>query len=122
MVDTEPDRVPWNAAEIWARVEALAESYTETYGSRPARLHVGRLVAEALEPGSSHPLHLRWHSPTPGVWFPEQPPRRGFVAHWRCHREAGGHFWHPLGTMIDWFCCACGKVTDGMPKDGTSGW
>jgi hypothetical protein len=54
--------------------------------------------------------------------MPVHPPRPRGVAGWRARRacrRSGGHWWHPVGTSIDWFCCQCGTDRDGMPKDGS---
>lgn len=120
---------------VWRQLEALAEGYQQANGVRPNRLSLGARAVEWLEPrepGDAHPRHLLWWSPTPGVWVvwqPAEPPLlpalgwvKGMEAKRAC-RQAGGHWWHPVhGAMIDWFCCRCGKVTDGLPRDGTSGW
>jgi hypothetical protein len=75
---------------------------------------------------SEHPPHLHVHSVrhSNGVSEIVDPPPRiqgeGIIRRLRRHRECrlkGGHWWHPEG-MIDWFCCYCGKQTDGFPKDG----
>lgn len=113
-------------AEIWMTLDSLAASYERTHGVRPNRLIIGREVAKTLEPDhGDHPLHLSWHSYGGGVWFPDQPVRtfelfwRRWAREWACKRQSG-HWWHPVhGTMIEWFCCRCGKTCDGMPKDGT---
>ena len=116
--------------EIWAMLDRTADAYTERNGTRPNQLVIGSAVAEVLrEPGEhpDHPAHLRWHSPTPGVWLPARPTidRGSLRARWaqrrteRACKALGGHWWHPADPMIAWFCCRCGKDRDGMPHDGT---
>jgi hypothetical protein len=73
-----------------------------------------------------HPPHLQGHS-VPGrngsVFIVDPPaPLPTLTARWRRRRECrlkGGHWWHAEG-LIDWFCCYCGKQTDGSPRDGAS--
>lgn len=70
----------------------------------------------------SHPVHLAFDRV--GDWFgPSKPAKGSWWVQWKreraCHKQ-GGHWWHPDDGMIDWFCCQCGKETDGMPEDGSS--
>ena len=75
--------------------------------------------------GGAHPEH-QVHEHVGGLWVVAQPMRDSSWWHRRkqeraCHRVHGGHWWHPIsGSLIDWFCCRCGKVTDGLPKDGAA--
>jgi hypothetical protein len=117
----------WHDNEVWQQIDALAASYEQVNGVRPTRLVLGEAVAREIEgpQEDGHPPHLRWESPTSGVWFPSPPPVRPYELFWRrwarehaCKRQ-GGHWWHPADPMIEWFCCRCGKSRDGMPKDGT---
>lgn len=110
--------------ELWMDLDAFAEHYQRVHGVRPNQLYIGPSVAEQLERGHGpHPVHTRWVSPTPGVWFPERPAREArWLDQWRLERACkrnGGHWWHPADPMIEWFCCRCGKDRDGLPKDGT---
>lgn len=49
-------------------------------------------------------------------------PLRGWIGQWRrkrACREKIGHCWHPENGMgVDWWCCECAAMTDGMPPDG----
>jgi hypothetical protein len=114
---------PTSGRTVWMDLDALAASYERANGVRPDRMRIGRAVARELEPDSTHPPHLSWISPTPGVWFPMQPdqPQRfldRLQARLACRRR-DGHFWHPADAMIAWYCCNCGTERDGMPQDGT---
>jgi hypothetical protein len=110
--------------DLWMDLDALAASYQQAHGVRPDRLLIGAAVAEELEPGhGAHPAHLSWRSPTQGAWFPARPQRLPFLRQLRrqhaCHRNLGGHWWHPADAMIAWFCCVCGAERDGWPRDGS---
>lgn len=71
---------------------------------------------------AAHPEHaaMKEHG---GLWFPAQPLGARGLLGWqmrRACRRSGGHWWHPeVASMIGWFCCACGAVRDGGPRDGT---
>lgn len=128
----------WASGEVWTEVEKLAASF-ERVNRQPANLmRIGAAVARVLEPdevrrsgaGPVHPPHMLWQAAPDAVrtgqggrvWsvaWPDKEPGRW--AQWRreraCARD-GGHFWHPGDAMILWFCCRCGKDTDGWPKDG----
>jgi hypothetical protein len=113
-----------SGVSVWQELDKLAEAFERGNGVRPNRLRIGLGVAEVLEPGhGSHPVHQLWESPAAGVWQPMRPVwDTGWVNRWlirRGCRRDGGHFWHPEGAMIDWFCCRCGAGTDGMPRDGS---
>jgi hypothetical protein len=127
-------------SSIWMDLDALAASYSRVHGVWPDRLVVGEAVARELEGDADrrrrpdwpvHPPHQAWER-APGVqtvggegyWRVSCPQLGGLSAWQRWHlrrdcRHQGGHFWHPEGAMIDWFCCFCGKQTDGMPEDGS---
>lgn len=75
-----------------------------------------------------HPPHLNTHS-LPGRNGPVEivdPPRK-LPTWWQQFRRErncrikGGHWWHSADAMIAWFCCYCGRETDGSPRDGTGG-
>lgn len=63
-----------------------------------------------------HPQHIVIDS----RGAPVHPPPLKFFAQWKREwacQNRGGHWWHPE-NMIDWFCCQCGAVREGIPKDG----
>ena len=68
---------------------------------------------------AAHPEHSDDREVAPGIWqvvFPIHP--RGLLG-WKIRRrcqKSGGHWWHPVGGMIEWKCCACGASRDGLPK------
>jgi hypothetical protein len=67
-----------------------------------------------------HPSHRVLTGEFNGVARPSE--ATDLLLRWRVRRECrrrGGHWWHPLsGHPVDWFCCACGVLTDGSPRDG----
>lgn len=87
------------------------------------------MTTEQYRNWTEHPPHRHTHN-VPGTNGPVQIvdppppiPGEGILARWRRRRACrrlGGHWWHAEG-MIDWFCCQCGKQTDGLPRDGTRG-
>jgi hypothetical protein len=71
---------------------------------------------------SGHPNHANLAQVTPGVWRPSKPLHPSGLLGWKVRRScrrSGGHWWHPIGPMIGWFCCQCGAERDGIPMDGT---
>lgn len=72
---------------------------------------------------NEHPQHFAMQSAGVGLPYSPAKPMRStsWWQRWKVERackKRGGHWWHPDSGMIDWFCCQCGKETDGMPKDG----
>lgn len=52
-----------------------------------------------------------------GTTVVARPVRVTWLTQWsreRACRKTLGHCWHPDG-MIDWWCCECSAVTDGIP-------
>lgn len=72
---------------------------------------------------AEHPEHVSLELKGGVFWVPARPIEDTSPLHrwrdWHRCKKAGGHWWHPYDAMIDWFCCQCGKITSGMPKDGT---
>ena len=70
----------------------------------------------------NHPKHYDY-ARLGGHLFPSKPARCSWYMQWQRERacpKRGGHWWHPDDGMIGWFCCQCGKETEGMPEDGSS--
>ncbi len=82
----------------------------------------GQPIGERREMSAvEHPEHRVMAGPT--YIHPAKPLRASWgLLRWqveRACRKRGGHWWHPDGPSgVDWFCCQCGKQTEGAPKDG----